>query len=45
MLGEVIPEGAIYGVVSLYSPREQDTTLHVGARSRGKGLAQRKFNL
>ena len=30
MLGEVIPEGAIYGVVSLYSPREQDTTLHVG---------------
>ena len=26
-----IPDGVIYGVVSLYSPRRQDTTMHVGS--------------
>ncbi len=30
MLGEVTPEAAIYGVVALYSPREQDTTMFIG---------------
>ncbi len=30
MLKRTIPNGAIYGTVSLYSPQEQDTTLYVG---------------
>ena len=34
-IGEMLkhdpPDGVIYGIVSLYSPREQETTLHVGA--------------
>ena len=34
-IGEMLqrdpPDGVIYGTVSLYSPREQETTLHVGA--------------
>ena len=34
-IGEMLkrdpPDGTIYGTVSLYSPREQETTLHVGA--------------
>ena len=34
-IGEMLkrdpPNGVIYGTVSLYSPREQETTLHVGA--------------
>ena len=31
MLKQDPPDGVIYGTVSLYSPREQETTLHVGA--------------
>ena len=31
MLKRDIPDGVIYGVVSLYSPRRQDTTIYVGA--------------
>ena len=31
MLGHDPPDGTIYGTVSVYSPREQETTLHVGA--------------
>ena len=31
MLKRDIPDGVIYGVVSLYSPRRQDTTMYVGA--------------
>ena len=31
MLKHDLPYGVIYGTVSLYSPREQETTLHVGA--------------
>ena len=31
MLGHDPPDGSIYGTVSLYSPRDQETTLHVGA--------------
>ena len=31
MLGHDPPDGSIYGTVSVYSPREQETTLHVGA--------------
>ena len=31
MLGHDPPDGSIYGIVSIYSPREQETTLHVGA--------------
>ena len=31
MLKRDPPDGVIYGTVSLYSPREQETTLHVGA--------------
>ncbi len=31
MLKRDPPDGLIYGTVSLYSPREQETTLHVGA--------------
>ena len=34
-IGEMLkhdpPDGTIYGTVSIYSPREQETTLHVGA--------------
>ncbi len=30
MLKRTIPNGAIYGTVSLYSPQEQDTTMYVG---------------
>ncbi len=31
MLGHDPPDGSIYGTVFVYSPREQETTLHVGA--------------
>ena len=31
MLGHDPPDGSIYGTVSVYSPRKQETTLHVGA--------------
>ena len=31
MLKRPIPEGVIYGSVSLYSPREQETTMYVGS--------------
>ncbi len=31
MVGQRLPDGVIYGSVSLYSPREQDTTMYVGA--------------
>ena len=31
MLKRSIPDGAIYGSVSLYSPREQETTMYVGS--------------
>ena len=31
MLQSVIPEAVIYGTVSVYSPREQDTTMYVGS--------------
>ena len=31
MLKRVIPEAIIYGTVSLYSPREQETTMYVGS--------------
>ena len=31
MLKRDIPDGVIYGVISLYSPRRQDTTMYVGA--------------
>ena len=31
MLGHDPPDGSIYGTVSVYSPREQETTLHFGA--------------
>ena len=31
MLNRPIPEGVIYGSVSLYSPREQETTMYVGS--------------
>ena len=30
MLNQPIPDGAIYGSVSLHSPREQETTMYVG---------------
>ena len=30
MLGRTIRDGTIYGSVSLYSPREQETTMYVG---------------
>ena len=30
MLKRPLPDGVIYGTVSLYSPRQQDTTLYVG---------------
>ncbi len=36
MLKRTIPDGTIYGVVSLYSPREQQTTLGVGSRQELK---------
>ena len=36
MLKHPGPEGIIYGVVSLYSPREQDTTLYVGSEREFK---------
>ena len=39
------PDGVVYGFVSLYSPREQDTTMYVGSQARGKGLAQWDFDL
>ena len=32
MLKLAVPDGIIYGVVSLYSPREQETTMGVGSR-------------
>ena len=31
MLKHDIPDGVIYGVVSLYSPRRQDTTMYIGS--------------
>ena len=31
MLKRVIPEAVIYGTVSLYSPRDQETTMYVGS--------------
>ncbi len=36
MLGRAIPDGIIYGTVSLYSPREQETTIYVGSDDRIK---------
>ena len=39
-IGEMLkhdpPDGTIYGTVSIYSPREQETTLHVGADNEVK---------
>ena len=31
MVGRDLPDGVIYGTVFLYSPREQDTTMYLGA--------------
>jgi hypothetical protein len=31
MLKRSIPDAVIYGSVSLYSPRQQDTTMYVGS--------------
>ncbi len=31
MLGRDLPDGVMYGTVSLYSPREQDTTMYLGS--------------
>ena len=31
MLGQDLPDGVMYGTVSLYSPREQDTTMYLGS--------------
>ena len=31
MVGQRLPDGVIYGAVSFYSPREQNTTMYVGA--------------
>ena len=31
MLGRGLPDGVMYGTVSLYSPREQDTTMYLGS--------------
>ncbi|MDE0042944.1 MAG: cohesin domain-containing protein, partial [Candidatus Poribacteria bacterium] len=31
MLGRDLPNGVMYGTVSLYSPREQDTTMYLGS--------------
>ena len=45
MLKQSIDGGVIYGTVSLYSPREQNTALYVGALHGLKGLAQRGFDL
>ena len=36
MLKGAVPDGVIYGVVSLYSPREQETTIGVGSRQELK---------
>ena len=36
MLKHDIPDGVIYGVVSLYSPRRQDTTMYVGSERGAK---------
>ena len=36
MLGHDPPDGSIYGTVSIYSPREQETTLHIGADNEVK---------
>ena len=36
MLGRAIPDGIIYGTVSLYSPREQETIIYVGSDDRIK---------
>ena len=36
MLKAPVPEGIIYGVVSLYSPREQNTTMYVGSEREFK---------
>ena len=36
MLKRDIPDGVIYGVVSLYSPRRQDTTMYVGSEHGAK---------
>ncbi len=36
MLGHDPPDGSIYGIVSVYAPREQETTLHVGADNEVK---------
>ena len=36
MLGRAIPDGIIYGTVSLYSPREQETIIYVGSDDRLK---------
>ena len=45
MLKRSIDGGVIYGTVSLYSPREQDHNDVRRQRGRGKGLAQRYFDL
>ena len=36
MLQESIRDGVLYGTVSLYSPRQQETTLHVGSEDEAK---------
>ena len=36
MLGRAVPDGIIYGTVSLYSPREQETIIYVGSDDRIK---------
>jgi len=36
MLGHEIRSGTVYGSVSLYSPREQETTMYVGSNGRIK---------
>ena len=45
MLDGNINGALLYGTVSLYSPREQDTTIYVGSHNEFKGLAQRVSDL
>ena len=33
MLGRALPDGVIYGTLSLHSPRDQETTMYVGGES------------
>ena len=33
MLGRTLPDGVIFGTLSLYSPRDQETTMYVGGES------------